>query len=302
MRVGSLFAGIGGFDLAARWMGWETAWFSEIDPYASAVVAKHWPGVPNHGDITQIDFTQVEPVDLLCGGFPCQDISNAGKRAGIDGERSGLWGEYARAIGELRPRYVVVENVAALLGRGLERILGDLAALGYDAEWKVFSAADVDAPHLRERLWITAYADGQQHEGRPDANERQATAHLLAHTQRDGLEGHRATRGTPHHRGRRPAVQGGTLADTSSGGLEEQRLSAEGRGLVADLAGRGGLCQDAGVTGYWWATEPDVGRVAHGVPHRVDRLKCLGNAIVPQCALVIFQAIQAREESMGAVA
>lgn len=157
MRVGSLFAGIGGFDLAARWMGWETAWFSEIDPYASAVLEKHWPGVPNHGDITRIDFTQVEPVDMLCGGFPCQDISNAGKRKGIEGERSGLWSEYARAIGELRPRYVVVENVAALLGRGLERVLGDLAALGYDAEWEVLRASWFGVPQDRDRIFIVAH-------------------------------------------------------------------------------------------------------------------------------------------------
>ena len=119
-RVGSLFAGIGGFDLAAQWVGWRTVWVSEIDPFASAVLAERFPGVPNHGDITRINFANVEPVDVLCGGFPCQDISTAGKGAGIDGERSGLWREYARAIGELRPRCVVVENVAALLGRGLE--------------------------------------------------------------------------------------------------------------------------------------------------------------------------------------
>lgn len=95
MRVGSLFAGIGGFDLAAKWMGWSTAWVSEIDPFASQVLAHHFPDAPNHGDITQIDFTTVEPVDILVGGFPCQDISNAGKQAGITGARSGLWFEYA---------------------------------------------------------------------------------------------------------------------------------------------------------------------------------------------------------------
>ena len=104
LTVGSLFAGIGGFDLAARWMGWRTAWVSEIDPFACQVLARHFPDAPNHGDITQIDFTTVEPVDVLVGGFPCQDISHAGAQAGIEGERSGLWFEYARAIRELRPR------------------------------------------------------------------------------------------------------------------------------------------------------------------------------------------------------
>jgi DNA (cytosine-5)-methyltransferase 1 len=125
MRIGSLFAGIGGFDLAARWMGWETAWFSEIDRYASNRLAEHWPAIPNLGDVAVIDFKQVPKVDILCGGFPCQDISNAGPMEGISGERSGLWKHYARAIGDLRPGYVVAENVAALLVRGLDVVIGE---------------------------------------------------------------------------------------------------------------------------------------------------------------------------------
>lgn len=157
MTVGSLFAGIGGFDLGLERAGMRVIWQSEIDPYASAVLKKHWPGIPNHGDIPSIHAGNVERPDVLCGGFPCQDISNAGKRAGIDGERSGLWSEYARVIGELRPRYVIVENVSALLGRGLGRVLGDLAALGFDAEWDCISASDVGALHVRKRLWILAY-------------------------------------------------------------------------------------------------------------------------------------------------
>jgi DNA (cytosine-5)-methyltransferase 1 len=161
VKVGDLFSGIGGFSLAARWMGWETLWFSEIDPYASRVLAKHWPDVPNLGDITKIDWSHVERPDLLCGGFPCQDISNAGKRAGIDGERSGLWSEFARAIRELRPRYVVVENVPALVNRGIDRVLGDLAACGYDAEWDCIPAAALGADHVRERVWIVAHAHGR---------------------------------------------------------------------------------------------------------------------------------------------
>ena len=158
MNVGSLFSGIGGFDLGLERAGMRVVWQSEIDPYASAVLRKHWPAVPNHGDIRNIRAGTVEPVDVLCGGFPCQDISNAGKRAGIDGERSGLWSEYARVIGELRPRYVIVENVAALLGRGIERVLGDLAALGFDAEWHCISACEFGAPHSRERVFLIAYA------------------------------------------------------------------------------------------------------------------------------------------------
>ena len=123
LTVGSLFSGIGGFDLGLERAGMRVIWQSEIDPYASAVLKKHWPHVPNHGDVRTITADRVERPDVICGGFPCQDISNAGKRAGIDGERSGLWSEFARIIGDLRPGYVIVENVAALLGRGIERVL-----------------------------------------------------------------------------------------------------------------------------------------------------------------------------------
>src|SRR5688572_14553770 len=122
MKVGDMFAGIGGFALATHRVGWKTAWFSEIHPYASQVLANHFPGIPNHGDITKIDFTQVEPVDILCGGFPCQDISIANqfwsKREGLNGAKSGLWSHYARAIGTLRPRFVVVENSPELTRKG----------------------------------------------------------------------------------------------------------------------------------------------------------------------------------------
>ncbi|WP_414682049.1 DNA (cytosine-5-)-methyltransferase [Longimicrobium sp.] len=144
-------------DLGLERAGMRVVWQSEIDPYAVRVLAKHWPGVPNHGDITQIDFTAVESVDVLCGGFPCQDISLAGAGAGMVGTRSGLWKNYAAAIRTVRPRYVLVENVAALVVRGLGTVLGDLAALGYDAEWDVIPACFLGAPHLRERLFIVAY-------------------------------------------------------------------------------------------------------------------------------------------------
>lgn len=159
MRLGSLFAGIGGFDLAARWMGWETAWFSEIDPYCSAVLAKHWSGVPNHGDVDRIDWRTVEPVDLVCGGFPCQPVSRAGKREAQADERW-LWPAFARCISALRPRYALMENVPGLLDRGMGDILGDLARMRYDAEWCVIPATAASAPHRRERVWVLAYPVG----------------------------------------------------------------------------------------------------------------------------------------------
>lgn len=156
LTVGSLFAGIGGFDLGLeRTGGFEVRWQVEIDDYCRRVLERHWPHVRRYGDIRTV--TDVERVDVLCGGFPCQDISNAGKRAGIDGERSGLWSEYVRIIRLVRPRYVLVENVAALLGRGMGRVLGDLSESGYDAEWETLSGCSLGAPHSRERVFLIAY-------------------------------------------------------------------------------------------------------------------------------------------------
>src|SRR3990167_8220903 len=143
-----MFAGIGGFDLAARWMGWETAWYTEIDPFCCATMAHHFPEARSLGDVTAVDWGQVEPVDLMCGGFPCQDISVAGKRKGIHGERSGLWKEYARAIRDLRPRWVVGENVGRLLRAGYDVVRGDLRAAGYRVARPVLlSASALGAPH-----------------------------------------------------------------------------------------------------------------------------------------------------------
>jgi DNA (cytosine-5)-methyltransferase 1 len=180
MKVGSLFSGVGGFDLAARWMGWRTAWYSEIDPYACQVMARHFPNAMNLGDIRRIQGTKVEPVDLLCGGFPCQDISLAGKGAGIEGARSGLWSEFARLIGEIHPRWVVAENVSALRGRGLGTVLKDLDALGYDAEWHCIPASAVGAPHQRDRIWIIAslsHPFGHRLEGFVETGSASGAAH-----------------------------------------------------------------------------------------------------------------------------
>jgi DNA-cytosine methyltransferase len=139
----------------------ETVAFCEIDKKARQVLAKHWPNVPIFEDVTTLTAEALHErnisVDVICGGFPCQDISLAGKGAGIEGKRSGLWSEYARLIGELRPRYAIVENVSALLNRGLDRVLGDLSKIGYDAEWHCIPASAVGAPHRRDRIWIVGY-------------------------------------------------------------------------------------------------------------------------------------------------
>lgn len=162
MTYGSLFSGIGGIDLGLDRAGWTCRWQCEINEYCRRVLRKHWPNVPKYCDIRTLSGADLEPVDLLCGGFPCQDISDAGKRAGITGARSGLWREMVRAVRVVRPKYVLVENVAALLDRGMGRVLGDMADGGYDAEWDSLSACQFGAPHPRDRVFIVAYSAGER--------------------------------------------------------------------------------------------------------------------------------------------
>jgi DNA (cytosine-5)-methyltransferase 1 len=157
LTVGSLFAGIGGFDLAAERAGLEVKWQVEIDDYCTKVLERHWPEVKRYRDVRQLRAPEPAWVDVICGGFPCQDISVAGNRAGINGHRSGLWREFSRLVRELRPAYVIVENSSALATRGLDRVLGDLAAIGYDAEWESLPASAFGAPHVRDRMWVVAY-------------------------------------------------------------------------------------------------------------------------------------------------
>jgi len=259
LTFGSLFAGIGGFDLGLERAGMRCEWQVEIDPYARAVLAKHWPDVRRHEDVRTFPPPEGEwGVDVICGGFPCQDISVAGKGAGLAGARSGLWYEYARIIGELRPRYVIVENVAALLARGMGTVLGDLSTLGYDAEWHVIPASAVGAPHRRERVWIVAW----------DAV---------------GWRGARV--------GSVRAIQEGSCSDTDRVRADVSDADHESEpGSPVDDGSRS-CVQELARGNEWWRFEPDVGRVAHGVPARVDRLRCLGNAVVPQIVEVIGRAI-----------
>jgi DNA (cytosine-5)-methyltransferase 1 len=160
ITFGSLFAGIGGFDLGFERAGMVCKWQVEIDDYANRVLAKHWPHVHRERDIRECGSHNLEAVDVICGGFPCQDISYSGLGAGLEGQRSGLFFEAIRLVRELRPRVVVLENVAALLTRGLDRVLGTLAEIGFDAEWHCIPAAAVGAPHSRDRTFIIAYCNG----------------------------------------------------------------------------------------------------------------------------------------------
>ncbi|MHB1097821.1 MAG: DNA cytosine methyltransferase [Gemmatimonadaceae bacterium] len=157
LTIGSLFSGIGGLELGLEWAGLgPTLWQVERDPYCRAVLAKHWPDATRYEDVRHVGQANLAPVDVICGGYPCQPFSIAGERRGAHDERH-LWPEFARILGELRPRYAVLENVAAHLSLGFGDVLGDLSDLGYDAEWSVVSACAVGASHMRERLFVLAY-------------------------------------------------------------------------------------------------------------------------------------------------
>ena len=265
LTFGSLFAGIGGFDLGFERAGMVCKWQVEIDDYANRVLAKHWPAVHRERDIRQCGAHNLQPVDVVCGGFPCQDISYAGLGAGLEGERSGLFFEAVRVVQELQPRVVVLENVAALLTRGLDRVLGTLAAIGYDAEWHCIPAAAVGAPHIRDRVFVMAYRKGDGWQ------QGQSFA---------GGGDERIEQGKKLRSGN--GCQSVANADSVANKTSETAFaeSPEWHAWMGS-AGRSGTCRSAS---DWWATEPDVGRVAHGVPARVDRLRGLGNAVVPQVA------------------
>lgn len=162
MTFGSLFSGIGGLDLGLERAGMRCRWQVDTDPFCLKVLTKHWPHVPKYGDIRELTGEELERVDCIAGGFPCQDISPSGKRVGIEGSRSGLWADFARLVSILRPQFVLVENSADLLYRGIGRVLGDLAFIGYDAEWEIISACAFGAPHARERMFLVAYPESSQ--------------------------------------------------------------------------------------------------------------------------------------------
>ena len=332
-----LFSGIGGFALAARRVGWETVAFCDNDPWCRRVLEKHWPGVPKYDDVTTLTADRLRADGLLqrrpiclTAGFPCQDISYAGTGAGLDGARSGLWSEVRRLVGDVRPDVVVLENVAALLGRGLDRVAGDLAAIGYDLEWHCIPASTIGAPHRRDRWWGIAYphshglrlepyagpsgeeakaialangsggrvSDADNGEQRPVALDAEVAGTPAALADPAGFRGREESERRPHSsgapgsavelsdgpgRGVPTALVANALCEHLEESLARYRLPEEsGQGA----AGGEGL----GERGLW-AAEPGVGRVADGIPGRVDRLRGLGNAIVPQVAEAIFRAI-----------
>ena len=258
MRMLDLFSGIGGFALAAQWV-WkkelEIVGFCDIEGYSKLFLFKNFPNVPIYHDIKKLKTKELGRVDLITGGFPCQDISITKKDAkGLEGERSSLWFELYRVIRELRPRYTLIENVPMLTNRGGVRVISDLAKIGYDCEWTIISAREMGAWHLRKRIWIVAYP-----------KEELSYAKSIGWTERSNEN------------------------DNTSKVQQEKRLadltynsSSTGRG--ADL-----------IKG--WKSEPGMGRVVDGVSSGVDRLKGLGNAIVPQVAYTILKGIKDYEEN-----
>lgn len=291
MTFGSLFAGIGGIDLGLERAGMTCKWQVEIDPYAQRVLAKHWPDVRRHDDVRNWPQADTERVDLIAGGFPCQDISYAGRGAGIQGERSGLFFEFARIISEMGPRFVLMENVAALLTRWMDEVLGTLASLGYDAEWHCVPASSVGAPHQRDRVFVVSYSKGERfREGRTgraaSPAERQEDAAAMA----DSDSKREPQPQWTVEEKRRWTCDGGEEVNVAhaNGSRLEDWSQRNGQGEAADAEWSRMSIERLS---QWWEAEPDVGRVVDGLSSRVDRLRCLGNAVVPQVAELLGRHI-----------
>lgn len=281
LRELALFAGAGGGILGGYLLGWRTVCAVEQDAYAACVLVQRQnegilPAFPIWDDVRTFDGKPWRGcVDVVSGGFPCQDISAAGRGAGIDGERSGLWGEMARIVSEVRPRFVFVENSPLLVRRGLSRVLGDLTALGYDCRWGVVGAVDAGAPHQRHRIWIVANAEGFGWRSGFQQDERQGQSANGSITEF--------------------ANDGCTLANA---------MCQRGAGLRDELAESGGNgqaranCEENGDS--WWSRDPadpigtakpELGRVADGVAYRVDRLRAIGNGQVPAVAAMAWRIL-----------
>jgi DNA (cytosine-5)-methyltransferase 1 len=286
MTCGDLFAGIGGMSLGLERAGFTVRWQVECDPYCTNVLARHWPDVPRRRDVRLATAASLARVDLIVGGFPCQDISAAGRGIGLLGHRSGLWREFARLIRELGPRWVLIENVPALRGRGADTVLGDLEAAGYACWPLVVGARHLGAPHRRDRVWIVGRVGDAAQLG-----ERAADAQASA--------------------------VGGGRTWQDAGGASARVADAECGG-VRDESGRGGgACRARaafpaahGEPQHAWeeprTVESPLGCAAHGLSARLasarwrQELKALGNSVVPQVVEVIGRAILAIERGNDA--
>ena len=319
LTVGSLFSGIGGLDLGLERAGMKVIWQSEIDLYCNKVLKKHWPEVPNYGNIKEIDWQTIPRPDVICGGYPCQPFSTAGKRRGTDDPRH-LWPWVRTAISELRPRYAILENVRGHISMGGLQVIGELAEVGYDAEWRVVSAAGMGASHRRDRIIIVAYpngcnaSNGGQRTNVPsqDKSWRDDGSGSGSDFRQVGLGGSRqiasdlADADSRRRKQRKPETE--SLSGVSSSCKRSTTKMANTTGnqlgeyrVETNVATQGRIWRDNGkrqesYAGWqWWQVEPNVGRVANGVSARVDRLRGLGNAVVPQVAEYIGRLVMAAE-------
>lgn len=297
----SLFAGIGGLDIAAEWAGFQTVGQCEFADYPTRVLERHWPDVPRWRDIRTLtggefyERTGLRTVDVISGGFPCQPFSVAGKQKGKDDDRY-LWPEMLRVIRELAPRCIVGENVPGIIRIAAGQVVKDLEQAGYHVVVFNFEAAAVGALHRRERVAFVGYrdADSLENAGRSRFSEQRVLPEFAGRT-----ESERACETVAYATEPGMERQGWEFAAVKANGSRKRQSDPTCEPLAADtkrtkLQREGttarGRWSELGCSS-WWATEPDVGRVAHGVPNRVDRLKCLGNAVVPQQFYPIFRAL-----------
>ena len=304
MTIGSLFSGIGGLELGLERAGLGPVLFQvEQNKFCLSVLAKHWPTVPRFTDVRAVG-SDLPRVDVLCGGFPCQDVSSAGEPCSFAGERSGLWYEYRRIVETLAPSVVVVENVASGARRWLPHVRRDLHVLGYRTRAFQLSAADVGAPHLRRRVFVVAHHDVQPGDVRPQAGE------AVPDAARDGFGRDAARVGAAPDPERvelrdEPGRRRGTGREGPGESRDDgaDRVSpALGNALHVGREGTEGQGHEGRTqpaAGGWWASEPAVGRVVDGLRGGLDgrvrreRLRALGNAVVPQCAEAIGRVIRA---------
>lgn len=276
MRKLSLFSGIGGIDLAAEWAGMQTVAFCEREPFPQKVLKKHWPDVPIYDDVKTLTKARLEEdgiigdgrtIDIISGGYPCQPFSHAGQRKGQDDDRH-LWPEYFRLLKEIKPRWVVGENVAGHISMGLDDVLSDLESAKYSTRAIVIPAAAVGARHRRERVFIVAHTYGER-----ELQQKGIIEELWGRISDSGAI-------MAHTSGKLPSEPGSTWKWWEQPGDRS-------------MFGRNGYDPD------YWSTEPGLGRMAHGIPDRVDRLKSLGNAVVPQQIYPIMAAIKAIDDALG---
>ena len=303
LRMIDTFSGIGGFSLAARWLGGiETVQFVERDHYCQQVLAKHWPTVPIHDDICTFS-PAPGSADIVCGGFPCQDISQAGKGAGLAGSRSGLFYELLRVVRLVGPQYIVLENVAAITHRGMDDVLGALAEAGYDAEWACIPAAAVGACHQRDRWWLVAYPNSGNGQSGPLARSAVHEQAACQGTNSDAGSADEISTDASHPTGQqchdgglahsagpaRAAAQFGDGDRADAPHANHQRRQERQPAAITSGAGRiswGDAQRQLNPDWRSYISEPVLCRGDDGLSGRVDRLKALGNAVVPQVAMV----------------